>query len=1490
MPPATLPSVGHGGSTAFSRVQVNDSFGARDMLGAARHLLDYGRPFPALRLYQKIVRKYGRKVIRVGAGYYRSVRSYVWNLLLKMPPVRHGVYDQLYGLQAQNAVRSAEKTGQLRPLRTVCGRYFPSTAAARGLRTAARMEFERGSFAAAARTWMRLWNHPAAKKWRPLLLDHAALAAWLAGEKSLARRLEKRLARRFPLATGNIRGRKIPLVRHLKQVLVPAPWVSTRASSHFRWKSIQGNFSRNLIPNTSSVPGAVMWSKPLDTLRPPSPAPGPSGNALALFAQGMAAFGLRINPYGGKVSNNIMFSFPTCRRGALFVDTGYDVEAFNIASGYSLWRYPVRHSRAAAASAALAALVMGLDSYSCSLSGNRVYAITHGGSGPENPMGPPYRFGGVMPRYALVCLQARSGRVCWRVAIDKLFPQSPGVLIWPAGAPLVRGRSIFLLIVSTRQVGGQNRLLLLRLDARTGQTVWRHDLCTLNAPGYFHEPVDIVPAMATGMIYFSTGQGGILAVHAGSGRIAWLRLTPAAHAPFKTMYWGGLQHRILPWKVNPPLVYKNLLITQDSLSPLRAHIDVWDRWTGRLRESFSSGRLAHAYLVLGAMGGDLYTVGQKVQAMNLRSGRVRWSSHRIAAAGQLAARPFLTRRFVYLPLDKGLLRIATRNGRARPLISWPRAGRHAPGGPGNLLVTPHQLVVVNDSAIIDYVRWRDALAYLQAQIRARPDKPQPCLSLAEAAFRTSHYRLAQNMMGRAARLTVRGAIADAALRNRIFSVCLRLGRRLENVSNTLSVGALFYFQQARLTAGNPIQQARWRIIAARYYLRRHAPVPALKLLEQILVRRSFRHAPFTHAGNTMPAGMAAAHDIALDVIGRFGRRTYAGYETAARTLLAQARAAHSLPLLERVVHRYPDSVAGRQAAGRLARNLARRGRWRKELAILLWLREHTTARADKARLLVALVHNMMSLGHWNQALALARRGVHRYPAPRPAGRMPDFPALLASVVKSAPAGALARLAILNFSPNNHLTLAPPVAGSLLTPVDPDPAYHRYGRFLASRGHGTGVQLTCRGADAGAVRWTVAIPHVVRVALLGYENHAILLASPRSVFALSTATGQTIWTTHLHALFGRHPPPAKFHATAIPPMLVNGGVRVFPPMPAVMFQGNIPFAAGAAFVQQRILAQKLAWRLQQKLGATEFRLVKLFPGEFIIAAGGKVMLYDAATGKARWRRPVNIASLGTLTAIVRTGASFALALNSPITVLALLDRANGHLWRIMRFGARNDLFWLGRGVTGTIYLSGIKALYACRPYGGLTGPLWSRRDLDDPSPLATQWSLDGLIVPTAHGIMCLDDSTGRTRWHRHSIFASASAAAPLTITTFMNQDTLVAMTPTSLLAYSTRRGRIRWKAEFVAAQTPPLLQARRGDPDIAIQAVGPCNGVSAAAYLYLVDQADRRGRLDNGSLVLAQRLIRSHHESNGPHIAHWLLVNHGVVFEVGGNIFRCHLSD
>ena len=208
--PATIgviaPKPKSGDTAIFSRIQVDDSFGARDMLRTANHLVKSGHAAKAVRKYQKIVEQFGRKVIATGPDSYESVEAYIWQLVIRLPAVRTGLYDQLYGLQAKEAVAKAEQNSDIRGLISICRRYFPSTAAAKGLSLAAERLFERGSFADATRIWLGLLDHPAMVKRRPELLDHAALAAWLAGRKSLALRLQARLKKRYPKAMGLING------------------------------------------------------------------------------------------------------------------------------------------------------------------------------------------------------------------------------------------------------------------------------------------------------------------------------------------------------------------------------------------------------------------------------------------------------------------------------------------------------------------------------------------------------------------------------------------------------------------------------------------------------------------------------------------------------------------------------------------------------------------------------------------------------------------------------------------------------------------------------------------------------------------------------------------------------------------------------------------------------------------------------------------------------------------------------------------------------------------------------------------------------------------------------------------------------------------------------------------------------------------------------------------------------------------------------------
>ena len=87
--------------------------------------------------------------------------------------------------------------------------------------------------------------------------------------------------------------------------------------------------------------------------------------------------------------------------------------------------------------------------------------------------------------------------------------------------------------------------------------------------------------------------------------------------------------------------------------------------------------------------------------------------------------------------------------------------------------------------------------------------------------------------------------------------------------------------------------------------------------------------------------------------------------------------------------------------------------------------------------------------------------------------------------------------------------------------------------------------------------------------------------------------------------------------------------------------------------------------------------------------------------------------------------------------------------------------------------------------------------------------------------------------------------------------------------------------------PPLTSAQIGDPDIVAMAQGPLGPTPNIMHLYLINQKDRQGRLDNGSIVIDQQLTRSNSDPEAPEIQSWLLVNGGILFEVNGVVFYCH---
>src|SRR5271156_4826948 len=155
LPPANA------GSNAFSRIHVDDSFAAEDLLRSAAHLVQSGHLEDAVRTYQNAADRYGYNVIESPDGSYISVQQQVFQTLLSIPEIQHGLYDQIYGVQASRIIGAAQQSGSQAELIEACEKYFPSSAAANALENVAELKFENGSFASAAQTWLSLLNHPA---------------------------------------------------------------------------------------------------------------------------------------------------------------------------------------------------------------------------------------------------------------------------------------------------------------------------------------------------------------------------------------------------------------------------------------------------------------------------------------------------------------------------------------------------------------------------------------------------------------------------------------------------------------------------------------------------------------------------------------------------------------------------------------------------------------------------------------------------------------------------------------------------------------------------------------------------------------------------------------------------------------------------------------------------------------------------------------------------------------------------------------------------------------------------------------------------------------------------------------------------------------------------------------------------------------------------------------------------------------------------------
>ena len=766
--------------SSSTAIYVDDSFASVDKLRKAIDFARKGQAQLAINTFQDIVSNYGQKLVLLNDNSYVSITDYVRERLLQMPAVKNGMYDQLFGSDARRDIDAAVEIRDVATLIRMCDRYFPSTAALKGLDLAAQWYFERGEFSAAAQTWRQLLTHPLAGTRVPEFLFRASLAQHLARDDAAAGKFRDRLQHDFPDAKGTVAGKDVTLLTRLDELLARGAWEKVDINGD-EWPAFAGGPSRSALLKTQASIGARLWSIPLSGNPSLASAIGEWGGDMPLQAfQGGVAINVGISTSAGLGSP--LSSHPVLSNGQLFVHLGGRIVCLSANAGTYLWSYPQANAAGNVPAAInqpgyVGDLGLRLASHnSVAVYGDQVFAImSAGGSGSlsatnERLLRSSYNTSAYAPT-SLVCLSRDDGHTVWSLDAKQVNLEKEGLLTF-VGAPVVTRQGIFIM---ARKSGDRSftQQYLVRVDRETGTPTWNCYICSTSTPnnGQIMQANVPIPTLVDDVLYVSTGQGADCAIDANAGRILWLRATSDKKD-------STLSRRLESWQDNPPVIVGDKMVTTDTAQKMR----IYNRWTGHLLKTLSvadlpgSNGVPYIDVLAGAVGSKIifsarnvsycYDIEELAKERNDPRDQPQplWCATISAnTAGAPSGRPFLTSTGYYVPFGRQLARIDLATG-ISVMQDWLKNDKEEPGAPGNLLVTSEQVIVVNDHEIAGYSKWETARDNRLARIKAHPRDPAAFLDLAEVSFRTEHQDLAQENMKKAIDLANSGAAPAGANR------------------------------------------------------------------------------------------------------------------------------------------------------------------------------------------------------------------------------------------------------------------------------------------------------------------------------------------------------------------------------------------------------------------------------------------------------------------------------------------------------------------------------------------------------------------------------------------------------------------------------------------------------------------------------------------------------------------------------------------------------
>ncbi len=509
-------------------------------------------------------------------------------------------------------------------------------------------------------------------------------------------------------------------------------------------------------------------------------------------------------------------------------------------------------------------------------------------------------------------LDALTGADRWWTDIDKLDPSLEGASV---RGPAVVDQGVA--VISTVKRHRQRRLDSLHmtgLDLATGELLWTRPIASIGQLPYQQRIKVTEPALLKdGVAYVSNSLGVLAAVEPVTGRLLWLRRSPAATAR---------RSDTPPWEVGPPAIADGVLY---AVSPSLGSILALDIATGDVIAERTMGRVGGVHYVL-ALGERLILVGsrriystpfdrfddEQFSPVEIATLEPQAMGHVIVAGDELI-----------VPLQGGMLivRFDDRGDAVTEQIPLEFSG--------NVLANESQLIVVDDFDVHTYLIWETARRLLTERMQSEPGDATPAAVFAELAHRAGHPEHILTGVDAA----IDAIQSDPAsednqrARARLFDATLAmvdpepadLGAALPNELVTSLVNRL-----ARL-ASDPEERVLQLLVSGSHAVSQGRIGDAVEAHQRILADETLAAVNLTRHHRTLDA-QSEAFGRLRELIRSYGRGVYAAHDREADRVLSEVRGAMNPEQFVSIARRYPVSRAASRAWLAAAQAFSARGR------------------------------------------------------------------------------------------------------------------------------------------------------------------------------------------------------------------------------------------------------------------------------------------------------------------------------------------------------------------------------------------------------------------------------------------------------------------------------------------------------------------------------------------------------------------------------------